>query len=123
MGLGLATALTTAVSVTLSLENKCIYSVAERLYDHIKRERSNFTSEPGTSQTSVETVLGSEHIFFNLLCSSRASPSTDRSIEAAFWWAEPRRMTSFLELFRHKKIVRHPQNRIIDKTNLFEKYL
>ncbi len=29
-GLGLATALTTAVSVTISLDKKCIYSVAER---------------------------------------------------------------------------------------------
>ncbi len=37
-GLGLATPLTTAVSDTFSLDKKCIYSVAERPYDHIKRE-------------------------------------------------------------------------------------
>ncbi len=35
--LGLATALTT-VSVTFSLDKKRIYSVAERLYEHIKWE-------------------------------------------------------------------------------------
>ncbi len=34
----LDTPLTTAVSVTFSLDKKCIYSVAERIYDHIQRE-------------------------------------------------------------------------------------
>ncbi len=34
--LGLATPLTTAVSDTFSLDKKCIYSVAECLYEHIK---------------------------------------------------------------------------------------
>ncbi len=37
-GLGLAIALTTTASVTISLDKKCIYSVAERPSDHIKRE-------------------------------------------------------------------------------------
>ncbi len=37
-GLGLATPLTTAVFVTISLKKKCIYSVAERLYEQIKQE-------------------------------------------------------------------------------------
>ncbi len=37
-GLGLATPLTTAVFVTISLKKKCIYSVAERLYEQINRE-------------------------------------------------------------------------------------
>ncbi len=37
-GLGLATPLTTAVSVIFSLDNECIYSVAEHLSDHIKPE-------------------------------------------------------------------------------------
>ncbi len=31
----LAAPLTTAVSVTFSLDKKCIYSVAEHLYDHL----------------------------------------------------------------------------------------
>ncbi len=59
-GLGLATALTTAVSVTISLDNKSIYSVAERPYDHIKRETFQ-TRAPASLQhslhTSTETVL------------------------------------------------------------------
>ncbi len=37
-GLRLATSFTTAVSVTFSLDKKCIYSVVERIYDHIKPE-------------------------------------------------------------------------------------
>ncbi len=36
--LGLATPLTTAISVTFPLDEKCIYSVAELLYKHIKPE-------------------------------------------------------------------------------------
>ncbi len=57
-GLGLATPLTTAVSVTISLDKKCIYSVAERLYDHIKRETFQMHAPASqTSQTSAQTVL------------------------------------------------------------------
>ncbi len=37
-GLGLATPLITANSVTFFLDKKCIYSVTERLYEHIKQE-------------------------------------------------------------------------------------
>ncbi len=36
--LGLATPLITAVSICFFLEKKCIYSVAERLYNHINQE-------------------------------------------------------------------------------------
>ncbi len=44
--------------------------------------------------------------FFYLLCRSRATPSTNRSIEAAFpsWWGEPRNITyfSFRAIQTHK---------------------
>ncbi len=61
-GLGLATPLiihNTANSVSFFLDKKCIYSVAERLYEHIRGVSDtcfNFTSAAGTSQTKC-TVL------------------------------------------------------------------
>ncbi len=66
-GLGLATALTTAVSVTISLDKKCIYSVAERLYDRIKRETFQtraplHLSSPQSDAPSVfRTFLGATY--------------------------------------------------------------
>ncbi len=61
-GLGLATPLiihNTANSVSFFLDKKCIYSVAEHLYEHIRGVSDtcfNFTSAAGTSQTKC-TVL------------------------------------------------------------------
>ncbi len=60
----MATALTTAVSVTISLDKKCIYSVAERPYDHIKRETFqtcaplHFSVRRESNEHGTGTVLG-----------------------------------------------------------------
>ncbi len=62
--LGLATQLITANSVSFFLDKKCIYSVAERIYEHIKQDTFQ-TRAAASFQRQVETVLCSQRVLFN----------------------------------------------------------
>ncbi len=54
-GLGLATPLSTAASISFFLEKDWVYLDAERLYDHIKREKFQMrTLTPPSHQAQVK---------------------------------------------------------------------